>query len=73
MAVTARFVGRTGTRHSRSSRAFDLQSPLMDFEAVVQNIDSEIRRLEKARALLTGHTVPDDERRGTGKDRGSSE
>jgi hypothetical protein len=45
----------------------------MDFEAVVQNIDSEIRRLEKARALLTGHTVPDDERRGTGKDRGSSE
>ena len=26
----------------------------MDTEAIVQNLDAEIRRLEKARALLTG-------------------
>jgi hypothetical protein len=30
----------------------------MNTEAIVQNLDAEIRRLEKARALLTGHTVP---------------
>ena len=30
----------------------------MDLEAIVQNIDAEIARLEKARALLTGHTAP---------------
>lgn len=31
----------------------------MDLEALVQNnIDAEISRLEKARALLTGHTAP---------------
>jgi hypothetical protein len=30
----------------------------MDTEAIVQNLDAEIRRLEKARALLTGHTAP---------------
>jgi hypothetical protein len=27
----------------------------MDNEAIVQNLDAEISRLEKARALLTGH------------------
>ena len=30
----------------------------MDLEAIVQSIDAEITRLERARALLTGHTVP---------------
>jgi hypothetical protein len=30
----------------------------MDLEAIVQSIDAEIERLEKARALLTGHTAP---------------
>jgi hypothetical protein len=30
----------------------------MDTEAIVQNLDAEISRLEKARALLTGHTAP---------------
>jgi hypothetical protein len=30
----------------------------MDLDAIVQSIDAEIRRLEKARALLTGHIVP---------------
>jgi hypothetical protein len=30
----------------------------MDIEAMVRSIDGEIARLEKARALLTGHTVP---------------
>jgi hypothetical protein len=30
----------------------------MDLEAIVQDIDAEIRRLEKARALLTDHIVP---------------
>jgi hypothetical protein len=34
------------------------QAPIiigMDLEAIVQDIDAEINRLEKARALLTGH------------------
>jgi hypothetical protein len=30
----------------------------MDTEAIMQNLDAEISRLEKARALLTGHTAP---------------
>jgi hypothetical protein len=30
----------------------------MDLEAIVQDIDAEISRLEKVRALLTGHTAP---------------
>jgi hypothetical protein len=30
----------------------------MNLEAIVQDIDAEISRLEKARALLTGHTAP---------------
>jgi hypothetical protein len=30
----------------------------MNTKAIVQNLDTEIRRLEKARALLTGHTAP---------------
>lgn len=30
----------------------------IDLDAIVQSIDAEIARLEKARALLTGHTVP---------------
>ena len=30
----------------------------MDTEAIVENLDAEIRRLEKVRALLTGHTAP---------------
>jgi hypothetical protein len=30
----------------------------MDLDAIVQEIDAEISRLEKARALLTGHTAP---------------
>jgi hypothetical protein len=30
----------------------------MDLDAIVQDIDAEISRLEKARALLTGHTAP---------------
>jgi hypothetical protein len=30
----------------------------MDTEAIMQNLDAEIHRLENARALLTGHTVP---------------
>jgi hypothetical protein len=37
------------------------QSPIiagMDLEAIVQDIDAEVRRLEKIRALLTGHTAP---------------
>jgi hypothetical protein len=29
-----------------------------DLDAIVQDIDAEISRLEKARALLTGHTAP---------------
>jgi hypothetical protein len=56
----------------------------MDLEAIVRDIDAEISRLEKARALLTEHTAPlkrglpptkrpDDERRGTRKGRSSSE
>ena len=30
----------------------------MDLNEIVQSIDAEIDRLSKARALLTGHTVP---------------
>jgi hypothetical protein len=30
----------------------------MDTEAIMQNLDAEIHRLEKARAVLTGHTAP---------------
>jgi hypothetical protein len=30
----------------------------MGFDAIVQGIDAEISRLEKARALLTGHIAP---------------
>src|ERR1700679_767958 len=30
----------------------------MDLEAIVRDIDAEISRLEKVRALLTGHTAP---------------
>jgi hypothetical protein len=30
----------------------------MGIEAIVQTIDAEIRRLEKARALLAGHAAP---------------
>jgi hypothetical protein len=30
----------------------------MNTEAILQNLDAEISRLEKARALLTGHTAP---------------
>jgi hypothetical protein len=30
----------------------------MDLDAIVQGFDAEISRLEKARALLTGHTAP---------------
>jgi hypothetical protein len=30
----------------------------MDLEAIVQDIDAEISRLEKVRALLTEHTAP---------------
>jgi hypothetical protein len=30
----------------------------MDLNAIVQSIEAEISRLEKARALLTGHTAP---------------
>jgi hypothetical protein len=30
----------------------------MDHDTIVQAIDAEIRRLEQARALLTGHTAP---------------
>jgi hypothetical protein len=30
----------------------------MNTKAIVQNLDAEISRLEKARALLTGHTAP---------------
>ena len=30
----------------------------MDLKAIVQDIDAEISRLEKVRALLTGHTAP---------------
>ena len=30
----------------------------MNLDAVVQAIDKEITRLEKARAVLTGHTAP---------------
>jgi hypothetical protein len=30
----------------------------MDLDAIVQDIDAEISRLEKVRALLTGHTTP---------------
>jgi hypothetical protein len=29
----------------------------MDLDAIVRDIDAEIGRLEKARALLTGHTA----------------
>jgi hypothetical protein len=29
----------------------------MNLDAIVQNIDAEISHLEKARALLTGHTA----------------
>jgi hypothetical protein len=53
----------------------------MDIEAMVQDIDESIRRLEKVRALLTGHTAPlkrgrppiEAERRGASKDSGSTE
>ena len=55
----------------------------LDLDAIVQDIDAEVSRLEKVRALLTGHTAPlkrgmppkkqYDERRGTGTDRGGSE
>ena len=37
------------------------QAPIitgMDVTAIVQGIDAEISRMEKARALLTGHTAP---------------
>jgi hypothetical protein len=30
----------------------------MDLPAILQSIDDEISRLERARALLTGHAVP---------------
>ena len=30
----------------------------MDLNAIVQSIEEEISRLEKGRALLTGHTAP---------------
>jgi hypothetical protein len=30
----------------------------MDLDAIVQSIDAEISRLEKARALLTDHIAP---------------
>jgi hypothetical protein len=30
----------------------------MNLNAIVHDIDAEISRLEKARALLTGHTAP---------------
>jgi hypothetical protein len=30
----------------------------MDLDAIVESIDAEISRMEKARALLTGHTAP---------------
>jgi hypothetical protein len=30
----------------------------MDLDAIVQSIDEEIDRLQRVRALLTGHTVP---------------
>ena len=30
----------------------------MDLEAIVQSIDEEIERLQRARSLLTGHTAP---------------
>ena len=30
----------------------------MDLDAIAQNIDAEISRLKKVRALLTGHTAP---------------
>jgi hypothetical protein len=30
----------------------------MDLDAIVQDIDAEISRLEKVRALLTDHTAP---------------
>jgi hypothetical protein len=30
----------------------------MDLTAVIEDIEAEISRLEKARALLTGHTAP---------------
>ena len=30
----------------------------MDLDAIVQDVDAEVSRLEKARALLTGHTAP---------------
>ena len=30
----------------------------MDLDAIVQSIDAEISRLERVRALLTGHTAP---------------
>lgn len=30
----------------------------LDLDAIVQDIDAEVSRLEKVRALLTGHTAP---------------
>jgi hypothetical protein len=30
----------------------------MNFDAIIEDIDAEISRLEKVRALLTGHTAP---------------
>jgi hypothetical protein len=30
----------------------------MDLEAIVQDIDAEIERLQRVRALLTSHTAP---------------
>jgi hypothetical protein len=38
-----------------------VQSPIiaaMNFDALIEEIDAEIMRLEKARALLTEHTAP---------------
>ena len=44
-------------RRSSSSASLPIIAG-MDLDAIVQSIDAEIARLEKARALLTGHTVP---------------
>ena len=41
----------------RDQNALDIIDA-MDLDAIVQSIDAEISRLERVRALLTGHTAP---------------
>ena len=49
---------RSQGHHALTKRLIVASYPTMDHKVIIQTIDKEIERLQRARSLLTRHTAP---------------